>query len=176
MLYFCVSAQDNFREDYRKQNEKQQPDKIPFIDRLFWGGNVGAWIGNPTFLDLSPLVGVKITNKFSAGLGIIYNYYSYKYNNYTYSLNLYGGRIYARYFIFENVFGQIGWDRINRDDPYSLKMNARVWVDNILVGGGVRYPIGERFYMIATGLWNLNQTPLSPYANPIIQVGFVGGF
>lgn len=173
---FKANCQNLQNDDYRMNDEKEKPEKTPFIDRLFWGGNVGAWIGNPTFLDLSPLVGIKITEKFSAGVGVIYNYYSYKYNNYSYTLNLYGGRVYARYFFLENVFGQVGWDRINRDDPYAKKLNARVWVDNILMGGGIRYPIGDRFFMVATGLWNLNQTPLSPYANPIIQIGFVGGF
>lgn len=170
-------AQSDSIPDYVAPGKKQkQENEQRFIDRLFWGGNVGAWIGNPTFVDLSPLVGVRVTEKFSVGVGFIYNYYSYKYYNTKYATNLYGGRLYARYFIFENVFAQAGWDKINRDDPYALRPNSRTWVDNILVGGGVRYAVSDNIYMVATGMWNLNQTPLSPYANPIIQIGFVGGF
>lgn len=155
---------------------KKEEDKLRFVDRLFWGGNLGAWFGNPTFVDISPLVGVRITKKYSMGVGVIYNYYNYKYGNYKYSTNLWGGRIYARYFILENVFAQVGWDRINRDDPYAIKPNTRIWIDNILVGGGLRYPISDNFYAIASGFWNLNQNEYSPYSNPIIQIGFVGGF
>jgi hypothetical protein len=163
--------------DYVPQKKKAKPENdMRFIDRLFWGGNVGAWIGNPTFVDLSPLVGIRITDKFSCGVGVIYNYYNYTNANYKYTTHLYGSRIYGRYFIFDNVFAQVGWDRINRDDPYSYLPNTRVWVDNFLVGGGVRYAVSDNFYVVASGLWNLNQTPLSPYANPIIQIGFVGGF
>lgn len=170
-------AQNDSLPDYVPQTKKSKADNsMKFIDRLFWGGNVGAWVGNPTFVDLSPLVGIKITDKLSGGVGFIYNYYSYKYSNYKYTTNLFGGRIYARYFILENIFAQAGWDHINRDNPYANLPHERVWVDNILVGGGVRYALSDNFYAMATGLWNLNQTPLSPYGNPIIQIGFVGGF
>lgn len=164
------------KSENKPKKEKDNSEKINIWDRMFWGGNVGVWIGNPTFVDLSPLVGYKVTEKLSVGVGFIYNYYSYTYSNYKYSTNLMGGRLYGRYFVFENVFAQAGWDHINRDNPYAFNPGERVWVDNILVGGGVRYPIGDNFYCVASGLFNLNQTPLSPYRNPIIQIGFVGGF
>lgn len=175
-LHTMGCSQSDSIPDYTRSHQKPKKAQMPFIDRLFWGGNVGAWIGNPTFVDLSPLVGIRITEKFSGGIGFIYNYYSYKYSNYNYATNLYGSRIYARYFILENVFAQAGWDRINRDNPYAGLPNTRIWIDNLLVGGGVRYPVSDNFYVVASGLWNLNQTPLSPYANPIIQIGFIGGF
>jgi len=182
LLGFCLAAfslvaqSDSIPKPDERPRKEKPKNKMDWQDRLFWGGNVGAWIGNPTFVDLSPLIGVKITEKFSVGVGAIYNYYSYRYNNYKYSVNFYGARVNARYFIFENVFVQAGWDKINRDNPYSFIPNERVWIDNILVGGGLRYPISDRIYCVASGLWNLNYTPLSPYRNPIIQIGFVGGF
>lgn len=182
LLSFCltctvsVAQSDSLASSDHRPKKEEKKDKIPFRDRLFWGGNVGAWIGNPTFVDLSPLLGIKITEKFSIGVGGIYNYYSYKYNNYKYSVSFYGARVNARYFIFENVFAQAGYDLINRDNPYSYTPNARIWIENILVGGGVRYPISDNIFCLASGLWNLNDTPLSPYPNPIIQIGFVGSF
>lgn len=167
----CSAQSDSIpRKDPQPKDEKR------FVDRLFWGGNIGAWIGNPTFADLSPLVGYRVNDRFSVGIGAIYNYYSYTYNNYKYSTSFYGGRLLARYFILENIFLQAGYDRINRDNPYAYKPNSRIWIDNILVGGGLRYPISDNISCMATGLWNLNDTPLSPYPNPIIQIGFVGGF
>ena len=156
-------------------NEPKQ--EMNWQDRLFWGGTVGAWFGTQTFIDLSPLVGIKITDKLSVGVGFIYNYYNYSYGGYKYQTSLYGSRLYARYFVWENVFLQAGWDKINRDNPNPYyNASERVWVDNLLVGGGVRYPVSDKLYLVATGLWNLNQSSLSPYANPIIQIGFVGGF
>ncbi len=167
----CISQTDSI-----PQPKKKPKNETPFIERLFWGGNIAAWAGNPTYVDLSPLIGYKVTEKFSLGVGVIYNYYSYKYNNYKYTSTFYGGRITARYFIMENVFVQAGYDRINRDNPYSYKPNARVWIENYLVGGGLRYPVSDNIFCVATALWNLNDTPLSPYRNPIIQIGFVGRF
>jgi hypothetical protein len=164
-----------YRGDGRKPYDKNARN-FDWRNRLYWGGTVGAWFGTQTFVDLSPLIGVKINDKFSVGVGAIYNYYSYKYSGLNYHTSLYGSRLYGRYFIFNNVFLQAGWDHINRDNPYSYFPDQRVWVDNLLVGGGVRYPISDRFFCVATGLWNLNQTSLSPYSNPIIQIGFVGGF
>ncbi|HWY12595.1 MAG TPA: hypothetical protein VN026_14780 [Bacteroidia bacterium] len=182
MFGFCLSlsllhAQSDsiYRRDYRPKKEEPK-DKMTLRQRLFWGGNVGAWLGNPTFVDLSPLLGIKINQKLSIGVGGIYNYYSYKYNNYKYSVNFYGVRINARYFIYNNIFLQAGVDEINRDNPYSYFPNERIWIQNVLVGGGLRYPVSDNIYCLATGLWNLNYTPLSPYPNPIIQVGFIGRF
>lgn len=184
LLYFFVFAlavfnlhgQTDSLTNARKKQEQERRAKWLDKDRFYWGGNVGAWIGNPTFVDVSPLVGYMVTPKLGIGLGAIYNYYSYRYGPYQYAVNFYGGRLNARYFIFENVFLQAGYDRINRDNPYSYVPNERVWVDNILVGGGFRFAIGDKMYGIASGLWNLNQGPLSPYPNPIIQIGFIGGF
>ncbi|MGZ3885632.1 MAG: hypothetical protein ACXVPQ_00890 [Bacteroidia bacterium] len=176
MLGTLSAQHDSSRigSDGRKPYDKNARS-FDWRNRLYWGGTVGAWFGTQTFVDFSPLVGIKINSKLSIGVGAIYNYYSYKYLGYTYKTSMYGSRLYARYFIFNNVFLQAGWDHINRDDPYSY-FDQRVWVDNLLVGGGIRYPISDRFFCVATGLWNLNQTPLSPYSNPIIQIGFVGSF
>jgi hypothetical protein len=176
VLIFFLSLSGIAQRDTLGRKKEKSPFDMPLRERFYWGGNLGAWFGSTTFIDISPLLGVKITEKASVGLGFIYNYYSYNYLGAKYSTNMYGSRVYGRYFILENIFLQAGWDKINRDNPYAYSLDTRVWVDNLLVGGGLRLPIGNNFYGMATGLWNLNQGPLSPYANPIIQVGFVGGF
>ena len=96
---FCFGQYDS---TYIKR--QKQKDNKPFIDRLFWGGNVGAWLGNPSYVDVSPLIGYKVTEKLSIGVGGIYNYYSYRYNNYKFTSTFYGARIMARYFVLENVY------------------------------------------------------------------------
>ena len=66
----------------------------------------------------------------------------------------------------------MGWDRLSVPDFFSPVKNSRVWVDNILVGGGYRQAFSERGSFVAAIFYNINQSPLSPYPNPIIQVGF----
>ena len=143
-----------------------------FKERLFFGGNFGAWFGTTTYVNASPLIGCRITKKFSIGAGFTYNYYSQNYNGKKYVSTIYGGNAFARYFVLENLFAQVGWDRLSVPDFRSIIPNSRTWVDNILVGGGFRQSFSERGGFVIAIYYNVNQTPLSPYQNPIIQMGF----
>ena len=147
-----------------------------FKERLYIGGNVGAWFGNTTYINLSPIVGCKISKKFSVGTGVTYNYFSQTYRNQKYESTIYGGNIFARYLALENAFVQVGWDRLSVPNYNSPKLNTRVWVDNILIGGGYRQHFSEKGTFVAAIFYNINETPLSPYPNPIIQIGFNVGF
>ena len=153
-------------------NQPIQKDFNSFKERLFFGGNLGAWFGSTTYVNISPLVGCKITNKFALGAGFTYNYFSQTYQGKKYTSTVYGGSGFARYLILENLFAQIGWDRLSVPDYRSPIPNSRVWVDNILLGGGYRQSFSERGSFVAAIFYNINQTPLSPYQNPIIQIGF----
>jgi hypothetical protein len=117
-------------------------------------------------------VGCKITKQFSLGAGITYNYFSQSYQGQKYTSTVYGGNGFARYLILENLFAQVGWDRLSVPDYRSPIPNSRAWVDNILLGGGYRQSFSERGSFVAAIFYNINQTPLSPYQNPIIQIGF----
>ncbi len=144
-----------------------------FEDRLYYGGNVGASFGTTTFLNLSPLIGCKITKDFSMGIGAIYNYYSTSIYGQKYTTSIYGGSTFARYNVLENLFLQAGIDHINVPDYYNYtKLDSRIWIDNVLVGGGYKQSIGGNANMIAMIFYNLNQTQYSPNRNPIIQIGF----
>lgn len=181
VLYFFVFLSIHhivFSQDNRpalppiNQNPLAPGDFNSFKERLYFGGNVGAWFGSTTFINLSPLVGCKITKQFSIGVGVTYNYYSQTYGTQKYTSSIYGGNIFARYLILENFFAQVGWDRLSVPDFNSPIKNSRVWVDNILLGGGYRQAFSERGSFVAAIFYNINQTPLSPYPNPIIQIGF----
>lgn len=160
---------------------KNQPQPAPkdfdnFMDRIYFGGNVGAWFGSTTYLNLQPLVGFRVTENFSIGGGFTYNYYSIDYGGQKYSSTIYGSNTFARYLITENLFAQVGWDRLSVPNYYSPIVNERAWIDNILVGGGYRQPFSDNGSFIAMIFYNINETPLSPYPNPIIQIGFNVGF
>ena len=143
-----------------------------FKERLYIGGNFGAWLGSTTYLNVSPLIGCKITDKFSVGGGFTYNYYRQTYGIQKYVSTVYGTNTFARYMVLENVFAQVGWDRLSVADYRTGIVNDRTWIDNILVGGGYKQAFSEKGSFIAMIFYNINQTPLSPYPNPIIQIGF----
>ncbi len=155
-------------------NQQPAPPKdfSSFKERLYVGGNIGAWFGTTTYLNISPLIGCRITKKFSIGGGATYNYYSQTYAGKKYVSTIYGGNGFARYLILENLFAQVGLDRLSVEDYTSPIPNSRVWVNNILLGGGYRQPFSERGSFVIAVFYNINQTPLSPYPNPIVQIGF----
>jgi hypothetical protein len=177
-INYSVFCQENNPVPYSpspspiNQNPTSQKEFSSFKERLYFGGNVGGWFGATTYINLSPLIGCKITKQFSLGGGVTYNYYSVDYNNKKYTSTIYGGNSFARYLVLENVFAQVGWDRLSVPDFTSPIPNSRAWVDNILLGGGYRQQFSKNGSFVAAIFYNINQTPLSPYQNPIVQIGF----
>lgn len=164
-----------------KQEEKSKKPwlKEDFKDRFFFGGNFNAVFGIYTIVNLSPLVGFKVTDKLNVGAGFIFNYYAVKYGSQTVSATFYGSHTFARYFVLDNIFIQGQYDRL-----YQPKINfakgtlEKGWVDYFLVGGGVRQPLGDRAYLVASLLYNVNYEPnqISAYYNPLVQIGIISNF
>ncbi|MDD5508111.1 MAG: hypothetical protein PHD25_07240 [Bacteroidales bacterium] len=154
-------------------------DSIPrsrpgFVDRLFVGGTFGVQFGTVTLVDVSPLVGYQISQRLSAAIGIIYQYYDDNY--YHYSTHIFGGRTWARCYVLKNaLFAHAEYELVNYQ-PYSYFGDERVNVGSFLLGGGYTQWIGSRAFMSLTVLWNFTESPYSLYDNPIIQIGFGTGF
>jgi hypothetical protein len=158
-------------------NEKDR--KWILSDRVFFGGNFGLQFGSVTIIDVSPLIGYKVTPKFSIGATLSYRYYAE--SKYHFKSSMYGGSIFSRLSIFQNLFGQAEIEGLNFDEyiakvdtagNHSIEKTGRIWVGNFLVGGGWSQPLGERGAFNIVVLWNLNETSNSPYQNPIIRMGF----
>jgi hypothetical protein len=48
----------------------------------------------------------------------------------------------------------------------------RLWIDNLLVGAGLRQPVGKRAAINLLILWDVTQNDYSPHTNPIFRMGF----
>ncbi|MBV2247693.1 MAG: hypothetical protein KUL83_11045 [Lentimicrobium sp.] len=170
-----ISAQENSRAN-----------KPNFKDRLIVGGGIGLQFGDVTLIDLSPTVGYRVTDKLEAGIGITYKYFKIKNYFYDYTTgikydlktNIYGGSLYARYAIIENLFAHIEYERLlyNFTDIYFVsgnvtKSKAQATINSFFIGGGYRQRISGRSYFYIMGLWNLIEDPLSPYSNPVLRMG-----
>jgi len=163
----------------RAQNdEMRSKPESNFISRLFYGGGFGLQFGSVTLIEVSPLVGYKVTPKLGIGISPSYKYYSYKNPYYPSSrleTNVFGGSVFARYMIFENIFAHAEYESLfyNTKVPgYPVEMQQ---YNSVLVGGGYRQMIGGNAAMNILVLWNLNDTPDSPYTNPVIRIGFTVG-
>lgn len=170
--------------------DDQKAPKSRFSDKLFFGGGLGLQFGTLTLIDISPVVGYRITEKFETGLGFTYKYYRIKdyyidYNTgiaYDLKSNILGGSVFTRYHITENIFVHAEYESLQYkyDEYYNpgigLQSDKRTAIINsIFVGGGYRQRISQGSYFFMMALWNLNDGALSPYSNPILRMGVILG-
>lgn len=148
-------------------------------ERIFFGGNLGLQFGTITNIEVSPLVGYRINNNLSAGLGLTYIYYKINFDNRPdYKTDIYGGRIFARRAISENIFLHAEYESLNFEFVRSDGSLLREWVPGMFLGGGFIQPVGRNVAFVAMALYNVLHDDLrSPYNSPlVIRVGINVGF
>jgi len=149
-----------------------------FWENVFIGGSLGMQFGDLTFVDVSPLIGYHLTDQLAVGIGGTYIYYRYRDYYGEYKTNIYGGRVFGRYYFIDELFGHAEYEILNLERPDDLNYNQlrRVDISNFFVGGGYRQWLGDRTALELLLLYNLTEEAYSPYVNPIVRVGFVAGF
>lgn len=167
-----LNAQINDRELASSRSENS------LKSRLFYGGGFGLQFGTVTLIELSPLIGYKVTPKFGIGISPSYKYYRImNYNSQSVNLetNVFGGSVFARYMIIESIFAHAEYETLYYKIHFPGSPIDMKQYNSLLVGGGYRQMIGENAAMNLMVLWNLNDTPDSPYSNPVIRIGFSVG-
>ncbi|MBC7922446.1 MAG: hypothetical protein H7Z75_15305 [Ferruginibacter sp.] len=153
---------------------KPRKERQPLSEKLVLGGNFGLSLGNFTNVTLSPILGYKVTDDLVLGAGPTYIYNSINYGNIKYKYSVYGGRLYGRQRVFDNLYAQAEYEALNVQTYSANDPNARQWVSAPLVGASYVQPIGPRSAFIITALYNLNyKEGLTPYNSPLVlRVGF----
>ncbi|MCG8475036.1 MAG: hypothetical protein MI784_06135 [Cytophagales bacterium] len=147
-----------------------------FWERTYFGGNFGLSFGSNNFtVEASPEAGYMFTDRLSAGLGLVFQYYKYKLetrngSDIEFSSKIFGNRAFCRYNITENIFGRAEleflrapyWDT----DANSKKTGTTV---GTFLGGG----FFSRGFTL-TALYNFSHDyEKSPYAEPfVVRVGY----
>ena len=152
--------------------EEEEDPKMNLKERLFFGGNLGAQFGNYTYINVAPLGGIKLTDKWSLGSQISYSYVDINYSNYRVQDHIIGASLFSRYFIFKNIFAHVEAEALNGDWKGT---GERFNVNSLFVGGGYMYRLGDKAGFGITGMFNLLPSTYSPYRNPIINAGFTYG-
>ena len=161
-----------------------------FSDRLVYGGGFGLQFGTLTLVDLSPVVGYRLTERLETGIGFTYKYYKVKdywydyLTNQSYDLksNIIGGSVYSRYHILKNVFVHAEFEQLQYRYTQYYNTGAGLARDkqtanisSLFVGGGYKQPISQSSYFFIMALWNLTEDSMSPYNNPVLRMGVILG-
>lgn len=154
-------------------------DNPPLKERMYFGGNGSLQFGTVTFVEVSPLAGVMITERYSAGLGATYQYL----NNRLYQngqAHIYGGRLFNRFNVLPKLFLHAEYEAlnvevVNQDINTNEVFVTRDWVPGLFGGAGYFTPFGDRGGMNFMLLYNFTyDNRRSPYNEPyVIRVGFV---
>jgi hypothetical protein len=173
LFFFCkVQSAEAQRQIYPEDNP-------PLKERMYFGGNLSLQFGWLTFVDVSPLAGVMITEKYSAGVGATYQYFNNRFYQNAQS-HVYGGRIFNRYNIMPRIFLHGEYEALNVEVANPVPNSSEViftrdWVPGLFMGAGYFTPFGERGGMNFMLLYNFTyDNRRSPYNEPyVIRVGFV---
>ncbi len=143
-------------------------DKKNFWDRVYTGGGLGLNFGAVTFVNVSPIIGYRVTEKYSAGIGLTYIYYNDKRYVPALTDNIYGGSIFNRLLLFDFLIAHAELEIINGHFDYPF--DDRITFYNVWAGGGIRQSLGGRSYFYLLALWNLNPEGLADYYFPSPQI------
>ncbi|HET6992735.1 MAG TPA: hypothetical protein VFJ43_15480 [Bacteroidia bacterium] len=180
-LFFLLPFRIFGQEETPLRNEtpvKTTKGPYSLTEHLVYAGNMGLSFGNVTSIGISPMIGYKVTPKFIPGVGATYNYLKFNYGPSfpSESINIYGGSIWARYYVFDNIFADGEYEVLNSEwDPY-FRPGVRYNLSSCLLGGGYQEGFGGLSSYVLV-LYNVTQAADSPYASPlIIRVGVGFGF
>lgn len=159
----------------QQEPEEADREQQEFIDKLYFGGSFGLQFGSYTNITLLPIIGYRVTDKFSVGTGVVYHFIS----GGGISLHNYGGRGLAQVEVVDIMEGallahaevEILSREYLRDNPNNTFTKLRKTMTLPMVGAGYRQRIGEKASLDLLILYNVNDDIVNPYSNPVIRAG-----
>jgi len=164
----------------KSQDTEEDVKDLPIRERIYVGGNIGLQIGNiSTSIIISPMVGFRVTNRLTSGLGLTYQYYRNRgwgnLSGFTSVTHVYGGNFYSRYSIIPQIFVHGEYEVLNLDSQMNWQVTpgerGRFWEHNYFLGGGYRSQLGPRAYLNLMVLYNFNNNSVVYFQNPIFRFG-----
>jgi hypothetical protein len=192
LLFFTTinmaTAQEVYTSSGKPGYHKKPPKKQGYDpDKLIIGGGISVDFGADYVLaGLSPILGYRITDNFSAGVGVGYLYFKvpdpYYYNppleSYYDKGHLVYPSLWSRYFVYRNIYltGTIEYDVIAGKYPefdvFTNQISTKsrtVTAQSLLFGAGLKQSLGGRVSIFAQIQHEFLQQKYSPYSNnPII--------
>ena len=144
-------------------------------DKIYFGGGGGfSASSNQTNISVFPQVGYKITDRYSAGVGITYQYVKIKQPINT-SLSNFGWSVFNRFNITNQFFAYAEFERLRFEFPVSPERTEKFSFNSLLFGGGYTEQLGGRASFSIMALYNVlydETDEIRPYNSPwVIRAG-----
>lgn len=199
-----LSAQEVYSSSGKPLDQKKKAandDRLIKPDRLIFGGGAGFGLVSGAYtIGISPILGYRITDDFSAGIGLGYQYTRVKngivvqgvFNQPTiykhYNAHYFNPNVWLRYLIWRNIFAQAEYQQnIFTENTYFyntaatpaelVKGSQSLTIPRMLLGGGLRQPMGPRASFVIMALYDVLDHPDLVYNDRLVfRMGVNFGF
>lgn len=202
LLSTAAGAQEVYNSSGKGKPGYKKTKKITGYDpdKLIVGGGLNANFGSGYLsLGISPIVGYRLTNRLSAGVGVGYQYYREPdiyttdpmnpTKNFYNKMNIVYPSLWSRFIVYQNFFvdANFEYDIINfKGSKLGLDpSNNIIVVDNkitvtapcLLLGVGIKQPLSGRVSFFGEVMYDVLQQKYSPYlGRPVFRAGIAAGF
>ena len=146
-------------------------------DKIYYGGGGGfSASSNQVNISVSPFLGYKVTEKYSAGFGIVYQYVKIN-QPVNSSLSNIGWSVFNRFNITRQFFGYAEFERMRFEyfTSFTPEQTEKSTYNSLLIGAGYSEQLSGRATFSIMALYNVlydEADPLRPYKSPwIIRAG-----
>ena len=177
LLISSVYAEENtLTKSTTSSSQTIQPPAAE--SKWYYGGTLGFNFWNDYFyLNVQPMVGYKVSPKFSVGGKIGYSYINY--NDIDLDTHNYGASIFSRYRLIPQIYLHGEFVYWSYETISGLNFETeRSWVPFLLLGGGYVQNIGPNTSLYVEVLVDVLQDENSPYEDwdPFVSFGVGVGF
>ncbi len=175
LIYHSVLAQYVPKDEPDMKTPKEKPTSGFNKESLYYGGWIGAQFGLIRYINFSPLVGYRFSDRLSAGTGLTYMNYSDRRFVPTFTTSMVGGRVFGRFHFSDQIFFHGEYESLLSKllDNNGTQLDSR-WRSAALAGIGYMMNLGSRpnrggFLLL---LWDLTYSPgQSIYPSPLVVRG-----
>jgi hypothetical protein len=154
-------------------------NKRSIKERFYVGGYLGLQFGTYTSIDISPLLGYRITPDFNVGIGLLYTYTSFDYGPPVgqHGYSSWGGRLSTNYTLFNLISLGVEYQYRTVELYNSFENSFQNQGVNVLfLGGGFRQKVGRNTFMFIMAYYDILQEQYTPYPNVVFRIGVSAGF
>jgi hypothetical protein len=170
---FAQPTDDYVNSRPSNESQKENLNDLTRRERTVVGGSLGLGLSSSNgtgmfFGAITPLVGYRVTERLSAGVGFNYTYYKTR----LYQEQYYAGIAWARLGLINGLFACAEINQVNAP-VYSFNGASRETFPLLLAGAGISQGIGHGIGTYFQIMYDVTEEVRSPYGPLIIRGGIL---